>query len=149
MRRALFSCVVLALAFTGSDVVVRGQGRDLAGLYAVEGYELSGQPYSGTADISKDGETWSLHWTFGVGTAVGFGLLEGDVLAVICQFNTGGVCLATYRIVGDGPSLRLVGRWTVPGVAGVFDETLTRTRYLLSWPAAREPTAGNTLYPGA
>lgn len=138
MNFARLSCVVLAfVVMTPNTMIANRQGvADIAGRYSVEGHDPNGQSYGGTLDLARDGEAWSFHWDFGNGTAIGVGLLDGDVLAVVCQFNTGGICLSIYRIVRDAQHLRLVGHWTIPGTVGVFDETLTRD------PNAVPPTSG-------
>ena len=101
---------------------------DLAGIYACKGTTTDGTAYRAVVEIAAYGDVWALRWVFeNKKQGQGFGILEGDVLSVLFEVD-GGVGWAAYRLRTDGgAALRLVGRWTAPGVEPLATETLTRT----------------------
>ena len=98
---------------------------DLAGVYLVDGVNPDGTTYTAAVELRQHDETWALTWAFAPsgGQGIGIGLLNGSVLSVIFQVETG-VGLVAFQRDAQG---RWVGRWTMPGGAGVGTETLTKT----------------------
>lgn len=119
--------VLVALGTTGSAARQQATG-DVAGSYLCEGTNPDGMTYRGTVEVTQDGDVWDLHWTFEpMGSAMGIGILHGSVLAVIYQTDAGLVGVAAYTSERQGTTLRLVGRWAMPGFNRVGRETLTRS----------------------
>ena len=130
MRMDRLFVVVLAGLLLGCGHVTSAQSTDLAGIYLCDGTnpDPSKPPYAGAVEITAHDDVWALHWVFDRGEeGLGYGILDGDVLSVIFQTG-GGIGWAAYRVQRDGPALKLIGRWGVPGGPGVLTtETLTRT----------------------
>lgn len=59
------------------------QAKSIEGSYTVEGW-LPGRdrPYTGTAEVKRTGETYTVSWRIGADTIVGTGILVGDQLSV-------------------------------------------------------------------
>ena len=101
---------------------------DITGAYVCDGRNPDGSPYSGTVEIRAEGAVYQLAWTFnGGGSAIGVGLRADAVLSVIYQTSDGVIGLSSYRITKAGPTVRLVGTWTIPGGTPVVStETMTK-----------------------
>ena len=98
----------------------------LEGRYSCVGTTAEGAPYRGTMRISKVGDAYMTRWDLEAGDSYGgIGVLTGDVFSVGWQAgDMPGVI--SYRVEKQDGKLRLVGRWTAPGLKGkLFDETLT------------------------
>jgi hypothetical protein len=113
MRSLLTALLILiaapALAFEGEYVVQGGNPDRNTG-------------YVGTVVISKIGEIYSIQWTIKNQQFRGFGVADGDALAVSVP-SAGQVVL--YRKDKDG---RLLGRWAVANQPIVSPEVLTLTK---------------------
>lgn len=132
----IYLLVLLLIGVLGLAPSSLAQERDLTGVYICEGMNPDGKAYQGIVEIAKNHDTFELRWRFApAGTAVGFGIQSGDVLAV--SYYGGIVGLVVYQIE-DGP--KLVGRWTAAGADGaLFSETLTKTRIQLRDPRELRP----------
>lgn len=123
-----FTLAVIAFGVTIALTIAQDQQGQatltLAGSYTVEGMEDK-QAYTGRAEVTTEANgTVNIEWFNDKGepTAIGVGIRDGQILSVIFK-NAGGVGLVSYRIDGG----KLIGKWTYPGLAGVFPETLTRS----------------------
>jgi hypothetical protein len=72
-----------------------------------EAETLSGNPYTGTAEVHKNGNRYEIAWRSTASTASGIGLASGNKLCVAWGSSEFGVVY--YKIGGDGT---LTGRWT-------------------------------------
>ncbi len=93
--------------------------------YRCEGVDFSGQPYSGSVHIRRDGEVYALTWEVSFSRAgkvryEGLGIRVGDTLAAT-WIGTGKSGIIAYRI---GPDGNLDGRWTVFGNKSTKTENL-------------------------
>ncbi|WP_299985998.1 hypothetical protein [uncultured Ruegeria sp.] len=80
-RRTLITVLTLAgtvvfplQAFAGDTAI--------AGSYSVQGRNVDGQPYSGSANVSQDGSFVSIVWTVAGETFNGAGAIDGKVVTV-------------------------------------------------------------------
>lgn len=120
--------MTLGVVFAATACAAAQTGPDLPGVYLCAGTNPDGQPYEAVVEIAQEGEVWALRWTFEPhGQAVGVGVLRGETLAVIYQTESGVIGLVAYTLERDGPELRLVWQWTVPGLPRLLTETLTKT----------------------
>ena len=125
LRGHLLAVVLVATALHG-DATARQEA--LGGVYLVEGMNPDGVAYTGVVELTATGAQWHLAWTFEpAGTAIGFGVLQGDVLAVIFQTDGGLIGLAAYAVERSTTPMRLRASWIVPGAADVMTETLVKT----------------------
>jgi hypothetical protein len=90
-----------------------------AGVFTVEGRNADGSTYTGAVELvpQRDG-AWRVTWQVSGEVVRGFGLVQGDMLAVGYAYN-GQPGVAAFRITPDG---RLDGPWTMG--EGVGRETL-------------------------
>ena len=116
MRRLLFAAAMAALVLP----VVAAEFRE--GVYTVEGTNLNGSPYNGTATVTvlsdttcqiiwKTGATESWGHCMKVGNFVSAGYILGEAIGIIM-----------YMVNDDGS---LDGYWTVSGKDGSGTEKLT------------------------
>lgn len=114
---------ILAGALLGLGLVVPAQAQTVnAGTYTVEGTNLDGSAYSGTATIALTSETTcSIEWDTNGTTSNGICMLYEDAFAAgyVLQDAVG---LIVYKVKGDGV---LEGAWTISGKDGSGTETLT------------------------
>ncbi len=113
--------IVLASAFAlATCSVVAAQ--DVGGSYSVEGTNLNGSSYSGTAEISLLSETTcAIEWATGETTSTGVCMRNGNAFAAV--YTQGDALgLLIYEIMEDGS---MDGIWTVTGLDGTGTETLT------------------------
>jgi hypothetical protein len=98
---------------------------DLAGMYACEGTNPNGSPYSALVEIVKVDKTYLVKWIQPNGTEVlGVGIQKGTVLSV--SYFGSAPAIVVYSVEADG---RLDGQWTMGGADGeVFAETLTKLK---------------------
>jgi fructose-1,6-bisphosphatase len=120
--RALLGFVML-----GAAVAMPVQAQTVrAGTYAVEGTNLDGSAYSGTAKITLTSETTcAIEWktgNAGKATSNGICMLYEDSFAAGYVMNGNSVGLVVYKVNSDGS---LDGAWTITGQDGSGTETLT------------------------
>ncbi len=93
-----------------------------AGTYDVEGTNLDGSAYSGTATIALESDTTcSITWETGGTTSHGICMLYDDAFAAGYVLDDA-VGLVVYKVKGNGV---LEGGWTITGKTGSGTETLT------------------------
>jgi hypothetical protein len=116
MRRFLLSAMFAALAAPA------GAAGFHAGMYDVEGTNLDGSPYKGTAEVKVISDTTcQITWTTGSTSSVGLCMMmDGVVSAAYQQGDTVGVTM--YHVNDDGS---LEGAWTIAGQNGSGTEKLT------------------------
>ena len=114
---------ILAGALLGLGLVVPAQAQTVnAGTYNVEGTNLDGSTYGGTATIELTSETTcSIEWNTGSTTSNGICMLYGDAFAAGYVLGDA-VGLIVYQVKGDGS---LEGAWTISGKDGSGTENLT------------------------
>jgi len=96
--------------------------QDLTGDYLVNGTNLDGSPYQGTARVTATSEfTCEIVWQTGGSTSSGICMRDGNAFAAGYEMG-GKVGLVIYLIEDDGT---LNGTWTVAGVNAVGTEVLT------------------------
>jgi len=114
-RLALAAIVLLASAFGA-------QAQNIGGNYAVNGTNLDGSPYTGTAEVRLTSETTcEIYWTTGGSTSSGICMRNGPA------FSAGYVLgdkigLVIYQVFDDG---HMEGLWTIAGTNGLGTENLT------------------------
>jgi hypothetical protein len=116
MRRLLITAALVGLALPAAAADFR------EGNYAVDGTNLDGSPYKGTAVVKLLSDTTcEIDWTTGQTTSVGLCMMmDGVVAAAYRQGDNVGVTM--YKINDDGT---LTGSWTVAGQNGSGTEKLT------------------------
>ena len=116
MRRFLLAAGLVLLA---APVMAAGFNE---GLYNVDGTNLDGSPYKGTAEWKLLSDTTcQITWTTGSTSSVGLCMMmDGVVSAAYRQGDNVGVTM--YHINDDGS---LEGAWTVAGQNGSGTEKLT------------------------
>ena len=116
MKTLVWACLAATLGMAGiarADVA--------AGTYTVEGTNLDGSSYSGTATIELSSETTChIHWSTG-SESDGICMLYDNAFAAAYKFRGGGVGLVVYEVMDDGT---LEGAWTIDGQSGAGTETL-------------------------
>ena len=97
-----------------------------AGVYTVEGTNLDGSTYGGTAKITLTSETTcAIEWKTGDSgraTSSGICMLYEDSFAAGYVMDGKSVGLVVYKVQSDGS---LDGAWTITGENGSGTETLT------------------------
>lgn len=93
-----------------------------SGLYTVQGLNMDGTSYDGTADLEQIGSaSFTIVWRVGGRLIQGVGMVAGHSFAVVYgASNQPG--MGIYTLQPDG---RLVGTWTVVGAAGTGSEVMT------------------------
>ena len=116
MRRLLLAT---ALAFLAVPALAAGFHE---GVYDVDGTNLDGSPYKGTAEVKLLSDTTcQITWTTGQTSSVGLCMMmNGVVAAAYRQGDMVGVTM--YQLNDDGT---LTGSWTVAGQNGSGTEKLT------------------------
>ncbi len=120
MKKIIFAAaLLLAAASTANAQTVN------AGKYTVEGTNLDGSSYSGTAEITLASETTCvIEWdTAGVKSS-GVCMLNGNAFAAAYVLGDA-LGLVVYQVNGDGS---LDGKWTITGKDGSGTETLTEAK---------------------
>jgi hypothetical protein len=112
---------LVAIAFAASAFGAAAQ--DFGGMYNVQGTNLNGSPYAGTAEIRVISDTTcEIYWTTGGTTSQGICMRYGPAFAA--GYTMGNVVgLVIYQIMDDGS---LNGTWTISGQPGSGTEVLTR-----------------------
>ena len=116
MRRMALAAALMSLALPAAAAEFR------EGSYTVDGTNLDGSSYSGTAVVKLLSDTTcEIDWTTGSTTSVGLCMMmDGVVAAAYRQGENVGVTM--YHINDDGT---LTGAWTVAGQNGSGTEKLT------------------------
>lgn len=115
---------ILAAAILAATVL-SAQAQSIGGNYSVEGTNLNGSTYSGTAEITLTSETTCvIHWQTGSTTSEGICMRNDDSFAAgyVGEGYTG---LVIYKVLADGT---LSGLWTIANNGGAGTETLTPIR---------------------
>ena len=114
---------ILACALLSLGLLAPAQAQTVnAGTYDVEGTNLDGSSYSGTATISLTSETTcSIEWSTGSTTSTGICMLYDNAFAAAYVLGDA-VGLIVYEVKSDGS---LEGAWTISGKNGSGTEVLT------------------------
>ena len=117
MRRILLLAgMVLALASPAA------MAQSIGGDYAVEGTNLDGSSYGGTAKIVLTSETTcEIYWTTGPSTSQGICMRNGNAFSAGYVMGEA-IGLVIYQVMEDGS---LEGLWTIAGQPGSGTEKLT------------------------
>ena len=96
--------------------------QDIGGKYTVEGSNLDGSAYNGTAEVTLTSDTTCvIKWETGGTTSEGICARNDDAFAA-AHITTGEVGLIIYKVGEDGS---MDGLWTVAGKEGNGAEKLT------------------------
>ncbi|UJW85741.1 hypothetical protein [Devosia sp. SL43] len=113
--------IILASAFALATIGMAA-AQDVGGSYAVDGTNINGSPYSGTAEITLLSETTcAIEWTTGPTTSTGICMRNGNAFSAGYVLGDA-IGLLIYEILEDGS---MEGIWTVAGQDGTGTETLT------------------------
>jgi hypothetical protein len=105
-------------------------------VYACEGTNPDGSPYTAVVEIVKRQDTYLVRWTQENDEQVmGVGIQQAGVLAV--SYFGGAPAIVVYSVAADG---RLDGQWTMGGAGKLFKETLTKVAAVEVQPKAPKPT---------
>lgn len=116
MKRLALAAVMLLAGTLGA------QAQSIGGAYKVEGTNIDGSPYGGTAEVQATSETTcEIYWTTGGTTSAGICMRNGPAFSAGYELN-GKVGLVIYQIFEDG---HMEGLWTIAGTNGVGTEVLT------------------------
>ncbi len=111
--------LVTAVAMMIASPVV---AQDIGGKYTVEGTNLNGTTYSGTAEIVVTTETTcEIYWTTGGSTSQGICMRNGNAFSAGYVLGDA-IGLVIYEVKRDGS---MDGLWTVAGQNGTGTEKLT------------------------
>lgn len=109
------------LIFAGLCLVATNANA-LDGSYTVQGTNLDGSRYAGTAEITLTSQTTcKIVWTTGATSSNGICMRYGNAFSAAYTLNDS-IGLVIYRIEDNGV---LEGRWTITGLEGSGSETLT------------------------
>lgn len=115
MRILIAAAALMVVAGTASAQGVGGE-------YKVNGTNLDGSTYAGTATIvPSSNSTCRIIWRTGGTTSTGFCMLANTAFAAAYQLQ-GSVGLIVYEVQPDGS---LKGFWTIADKPGSGTETLT------------------------
>ena len=111
-----------ASALLGLCLAAPASAQSIGGAYTVEGTNLDGSSYSGTAEIKLLSDTTcTIHWVTGGTTSDGICSRNDDAFAA--AYVLGDVFgLVVYKVDDDGT---LDGLWTIAGKDGNGAEVLT------------------------
>ena len=113
--------VLVCLAAMLGAAIGAAQADVTAGTYTVEGTNLDGSRYGGTATIKLSSDTTChIHWSTGT-ESDGICMLYDNAFAAGYVFETGAVGLVVYQVMDDGT---LEGAWTIDGQSGSGTERL-------------------------
>ncbi|MFC3073112.1 hypothetical protein [Shinella pollutisoli] len=114
---------ILAGALLGLGLAASAHAQTVnAGTYDVEGTNLDGSSYGGTATIELTSETTcAIEWNTGTTTSQGICMLYDNAFAAAYVLDDA-VGLIVYEVKGDGS---LEGAWTISGQDGSGTERLT------------------------
>jgi hypothetical protein len=132
----LSSCLVLLLLGSVAAIAEPSPSSDLSGLYACEGTNPDGSPYTAVVEIVKRQDTYLVRWTQENDEQVmGVGIQQDGVLAV--SYFGGAPAIVVYSLAAEG---RLDGQWTMGGAGRLFKETLTKVSAVEVQPKTPRPT---------
>ena len=115
--RSILLAGAIALASTNLALA-----QDVGGSYAVEGTNIDGSSYEGTAEITLLSETTcAIEWTTGPTTSSGVCMRNGNAFSAAYVMGDA-LGLLIYEILEDGS---MDGIWTITGQDGTGTETLT------------------------
>ena len=121
-RLILSSCLGLLLLGSVAAIAEPSPGSDLSGVYAAEGTNPDGSPYTAVVEILKRQDTYLVRWTQENDDQVmGVGIQQDGVLAV--SYFGGAPAIVVYSVASEG---KLDGQWTMGGAGKLFKETLTK-----------------------
>jgi hypothetical protein len=121
-RLILSSCLGLLLLGSVAAIAEPSPGSDLSGVYAAEGTNPDGSPYTAVVEIVKRQDTYLVRWTQENDDQVmGVGIQQEGVLAV--SYFGGAPAIVVYSVASEG---KLDGQWTMGGAGKLFKETLTK-----------------------
>ena len=116
MRQLVFGAAI-ALAMTGAAAA-----QNIGGDYQVDGTNLDGSKYGGTAHIEiTSGTTCEIYWTTGNTTSSGICMRNQNAFSAGYVLGDA-IGLIIYEIKDNGV---LDGIWTIAGQDGTGTETLT------------------------
>jgi hypothetical protein len=111
---------IAVLALTAS--ALGAQAQNIGGVYAVDGTNLDGSPYKGTAEVRLTSETTcEIYWTTGGSTSSGICMRNGPAFSAGYAMGDK-VGLVIYQVFEDG---HMEGLWTIAGSEGLGTEVLT------------------------
>jgi hypothetical protein len=115
--RKLLLAVTVGLAMSGAAAA-----QDIGGNYTVEGTNLDGSAYGGTAEIKLTSETTcEIYWTTGPTTSQGICMRNENAFSAGYVLGDA-IGLVIYLVNDDGS---MQGIWTIAGQEGSGTETLT------------------------
>lgn len=118
MKKLMLAAAVLAAGITSAAA------QEFGGVYSVQGTNLNGSPYSGTAEIKVISDTTcEIYWTTGGTTSSGICMRYGPAFAAGYVMGDGTYGLVIYEIKDNGV---LDGTWTISGAPGSGTEILTK-----------------------
>jgi hypothetical protein len=116
--RVFYSLIIGALVVSAAPAFAG----DMSGTYAVDGTNIDGSSYSGTANITITSDTTCvINWKTGVSTSQGICMRAANSFAAAYIMGTD-VGLVIYKIGADG---KLVGTWTIANQPGSGSEIPT------------------------
>jgi hypothetical protein len=117
MKRLIAAAAMLAAS------TVAASAQQVGGNYNVEGTNLDGSAYSGTATITwLDKSTCSIAWATGDTSSKGYCMQYGPAFSAAFSLDEQTFGLLIYRVLGTG---ELEGIWTITGQEGVGTERMT------------------------
>jgi len=116
MKPLLLSCA-FALAS-----ILPAAAQSIGGKYNVEGTNLDGSPYNGTAEITLTSDTTCvIEWVTGGSTSQGICMRNDDAFSAGYVLGEA-IGLVVYKVSEDGS---MEGLWTIAGKSGNGTEHLT------------------------
>ena len=116
--------IILSLA-AGLLMCSAATAQDIGGNYTVEGTNLDGSSYQGTAEIKlTSGTTCEIYWTTGPSTSQGICMRNGNAFSAGYVLGDA-IGLVIYLVEDDGS---MEGLWTIAGQDGSGTENLTPVR---------------------
>ncbi len=114
------------LAITFAAFATAAQAQNVVGRYEVQGTNLDGSRYGGTAQVAAVSDTTcTIVWQTGSTTSSGICMRQGDIF--VAGYKLGdGIGLAVYRWRDGGAYLD--GTWTIAGQRGTGTERLIPVR---------------------
>jgi hypothetical protein len=113
--------ITLAAALLLASTVAASAQTSIGGKYTVEGTNLDGSTYSGTAEVTLTSETTcTIHWETGSTTSDGICMRNDESFAA--SYVSGDIFgLVIYKVAPDGS---MTGLWTIANNGGAGTEIL-------------------------